>query len=282
MTAPHRVIALAWREWGWPTFHVGIDIDKLTAWATLSTALATGVLATATFLMAKRTNAMARETHRTADAAQQELEVVARQAEAAQRQSEIAEAALGASIRPLIVDVPHGTFREVARNPFPVVTTRAAWPPDTSKQDVSVVFVLPESAEQSERGLRYLNVSAPMRNVGSGVAMLINVWLVVPFADGQPTRAMGVVDQQALPPGEVTYARFESIQGDTDHAAVWDAVIERGDEVEVLIDYTDLAGQQRSKTSLFLRPLGEDYESYFVYHAKSVLVAENPLGTPWG
>jgi hypothetical protein len=107
----------------------------------------------ATFVLALKTRALADSGQKTASAAERELALLGDQAEAVKRQSEVAEAALQASIKPLLIDVPLHSMQAG------YVGSRSG----SAHTDFSVNSeIMPE--------MRTGSLTVPVRNVGAGVA----------------------------------------------------------------------------------------------------------------
>jgi len=248
--------------------------------AGVGTAFGTLALAVATFVLAVRTKSMAQSGQQTAQAAQKELELLREQTEAARQQSETAQAALRASIRPILVDVPENTLREIKWHGGAAAVTSGGSPHEgTRKVDISMVSVSIEE-DHPEIG-PHIILAAPVRNVGAGVAMIRDVrWLIGRSGAGVHI-VVGTARQKTVPVGEHAELRFEVPYGAADYQPSYEA-IEREKDLLVEVIYADLGAQQVSRTQLSLRRQGGPGHPYRVYHANVFLVDYAPVGTPWG
>lgn len=209
-------------------------IDYVAAYATTLTAFGTLGLAIATLVLALKTRALAKSGQQTAHAAAQELEILRGQADAAQRQSEVAEAALNASIRPLILDVP----RESDRYP------RAFGPRDAQPGS--------DEAPENDFGIGFTpdhhTLVLPVRNVGAGVARMI---------------AATVATEDSLVHGNVPSV---IAAGETDFVSFWPVDFMAPEPfalgrtiVYIEVAYSDIAGSQESATRFQLDPSAERF-----------------------
>lgn len=237
-----------------------LTLEQLVAWATVGTAAGTLILAAATYIMARRTGALAKSSS-------DELGLLNEQTEAARRQSIAAEAALRASVRPYLLDVPRGTMKTIARGDvFPYVLAgfrRHPPPSETRVVDLSIVDqYLPPHDEGSPELDYWLRV--PVRNVGAGVAILGDTHLVL---HGHGRVLTGTTSANALPPGEVAGLVFEVEPG----AWEWDAA-ERSalarSPVTATVMYTDSAGEQAARAQIQL--LVDEAKDYYVADARVV------------
>ncbi len=212
-------------------------IDYIAAYATLGTALGTIVLAIATFTLAKKTASLA-------ESGEQELALLRDQTQAAMRHSEAAEAALNASVAPLILDVPPRTLR-----PGPLrtrYTERAGRSEEgklvTDRPDIDV-SVITWDADRSPAWLRI-----PIRNVGAGLALLDAASLTVEGEDG----SWNVLDAapedipSVVPPGEIRQLVF--VSEDTS----LNAMVVSDDPLVVEVSYADVSGEQGAATILYV------------------------------
>jgi hypothetical protein len=219
---------------------------------------------------------MAASGQRTADAAQRELDLLKTQAEAAQRQSELAEAALNASIRPLFTDVPPNTLQEVRQQRvFDLMqASRQGQLPDTRKIDISKVWSDIDSESLSTE------LVVPIRNVGSGVGLIVDVAAFVPrdeirlnFDDHSSyERVIGWPGGPTLPVGEHTTLMFREPKGSAAWAGLHSA-ISRGADVDVEVVYQDVSGAQDSVTRLSLSR-EDGTERYRVVMARARFASE--------
>ena len=273
----------------WLDIQVGGDLlEVITAVTTLATATGTLVLAFGTKTLADGTTDLARSTDVMAQATLHEVELAKEQvtavrehAEAAQKQSTLAEAALNASIRPLLVEVPPGMVKEVkAWNwfAFGVLGTQEKQR-DTEKIDISRVrFKIDEDGEEQTSEI---DMTVPIRNVGVGPAMLRGVRLEVPLEDGGVHIVVGRAEHSTLPVAEATNLLFEVPYGTADWEPLRSAAERRANLTAEAI-YTDLGGKQESRTLIHLKGTGEEAVTYKVLTSETVFVESNPAGTPWG
>ncbi len=228
-------------------------ITYVAAWATAATAGGTLALAGATYWLA-------RKTRETADAAKNELVVAVKQGKAMteqtgaigkqtdavieqgqemKRQGDVAEAALNASIRPLLINVPEGTTHTV--NDLPGFF---------GSVEVDRGLVAAEIAEG-----RAGRLAVPVRNVGAGLAL--GVVAVAAFAQNPGRR---VVARAAAPsviaPGEHDSIYFADTAGAASAAAQSPLVtlLESKEDLVVEVVYTDVAGRQKAATTFHLTP----------------------------
>lgn len=243
-------------------------LDGLAAWATVGTALGTLVLAGATY-------ALARQTRQLAVSSTQELDLLRQQTEAAQRQSVAAEEALRASVRPFILDVPPGTFREVRRDIFETLFARSRRdppPPETKKVDVSIVRH-EIRAEPENYGERAFWLEVPVRNVGNGVAVLEDAQL---WLHGQGHVLGGTPAAFALPVDGVTTLSFEVTPG----GPGWEIAMRAAaahEDMTAAVTYTDHAEQQASRTELLLVA---DKDGLYEVEGVRVVAADEPFPPP--
>ena len=202
-------------------------------------AIGTLALAAATVYLAMKTGSLSATS-------QQELDLLRQQAAAAQAQSATAEQALRASIRPVIIDVPKGTLREVRRHDWfwPMRRSGEPRPPETTKVDVSRVRI--SFGDPDEPQDRELKLDVPIRNVGAGLALIQRAVL-----HANVDCWTGRTSQQNLPVGEVAAAYFDTPEGSQEYEATV-RVTNAKRPLTLEIVYTDLAGGQTSHSFLHL------------------------------
>lgn len=235
-------------------------IDYVGAWATLGTAVGTLVLAAATFGLALKTRALAKSGKATADAsestaaaAQRELELLGDQTEAAKRQGEAAEAALSASVRPLLIDVPVHTMRTIQVQEQPGETHPATL-------DISVI------AASVFEDTRTAQLTVPVRNVGSGVARGVAAAVTVAGKDVVGSAIARGTAPSVIAAGESNWIWFEDTAGPASSAAQTPLVglLRTEEDLVVEVAYCDAAGRQIAASSLYLTKSGRTDRSYRV------------------
>jgi hypothetical protein len=252
------------------------------AWVGIGTAAGTLVLALATFWLAWKTSALASSSQKVADTSQREVGLMQSQVEAMQTQveamqaqsnamksqSETAQSSLHASVRPLIVEVPWGTPKEVAvdRPPW-------RWSPTSGsfKIDVSQVTLLKSAAQY--------DLIVPVRNVGTGVAVLTVILLEISDEAGSI-----FLDGHAAPPSvpsqETADLVFSIAKGENGWTELRKAVSQRA-FLTASVHYCDLAGDQGSETRLRLAWRGGSRKKLrYVVVRTDMDLPDKPLGTP--
>ena len=235
-------------------------IEYVADWATVGAALGTIGLAVATFVLALKTRALAKSGQETADAAkltaaaaERELELLRDQAEALRDQSKAADAALNASVRPLLIDVPYHTTRTIQVQEKPG---------EKHPAEVEVSVIWGEVALTARTG----RLTVPVRNVGAGVALGLSAAVTVPREDvvGEPI-ARGNAPS-VIPAGETEWVWFEDTAGPASAAANTSLVylLESGADLVLEVAYSDGAGSQEAATSIYLTKSGRTDRSYRV------------------
>lgn len=220
-------------------------IEYVAAWATFGTALGTIGLGIATFALARRTRALAASGQETADAAKEELTLLGNQAESARRQSSAAEAALNASLRPLVIDVPRHSMRTI-------------WVRDQGERRPEAVDSSVISATVRET-TRTGSLTVPVRNVGSGAALGV----AVAVSNYREKTAGGRIAEgeapSVIPAGEADWLVFEDMEGAAAVAGVTPLVdlLRSEEDLVVEVAYSDAAGRQESATQLYLTRSGQ-------------------------
>jgi hypothetical protein len=156
-----------------------IDWNEWVAIGTLTLAAVTVVLAFVSAAGVIVARDAARDTRRLAETAEQEARAVLEQAEATRSQAAIAQATLSASVQPLLGHVPLGEFDE-----------------DNPEAEIGAVKVKGDN--------RHLWISIPVRNVGSGVAVIQEAKL----APGSRVRFGQGISSTMVPVGELTRCWF--------------------------------------------------------------------------
>jgi len=222
---------------------------------TEATAVGTLALAAATFLLALKTKALA-------DTATKELTLVEKQIAETQRQSVTAEAALTASIRPVLVDVPRPTFR---RGPKTTTLNPAGFG-TKSTADIDVSQIRSESADER------LYLIVPVRNVGPGPARVTAV-TVTAAGEGQTGAPVAVGrGPSVIAAGEVAEVRFTAETGSGPAKLI--QLLRTDDDLVVEASYTDVAGRQGAASQLLLQKRGPDQ-----YSATGVRLLDEPQFT---
>jgi hypothetical protein len=190
-----------------------------TVFATLSLA---GVAALSAIVAAWSAILTKRSVGLTADevaATKRSVEVAAEGVAATRENVEIATRDLETAIRPVLADVPRGEFiRDVMGLGQPV-----GWTEDLAAITIAVYPDRPGA-----------HCSVPMRNVGTGVAVLVETRAQM---DADLSWHSGDVSVRLLPPGEIVRLSFQLPATPTDH-------------LEVRACYTDIAGGQVTRTGL--------------------------------
>ena len=229
-------------------------IDYVAAWATFGTAVGTIGLAVATFVLALKTRALATSGQETADAAKQELLLLRSQTDAAQRQSVAAEAALNASARPLLIDIPRHTMKTIQVQERPGVE-------HPEEIDLSVIT---SRIDQSPRAGQMM---VPVRNVGAGVALGLAAaaGLVIELEAAGATVAHGEAPS-VIAAGESAAVWFEDTAGVASAAAEPPLayLLRAGADLVVEVAYCDVSGRQEAATSLYLTKSGTTDRTYRV------------------
>jgi hypothetical protein len=206
-------------------------------WASIATAVGTISLGLATFWLGWQT----RNVAKTGDA---ELKLLGRQANAADSQSKAAEAALSASIRPLLLDVPRHTHREILTGPF----GRGGLQP----VDASVIYAVVSDSE--------VHLTVPVRNAGQGVALVTAAALTSIDAERVVRPVVTGGTPSAIAPREEDSVYFD----DDDGPSNLRHLIEVGGDLVVEVAYSDAAGGQLAATRLYLIRSGQVGRSYRV------------------
>jgi hypothetical protein len=162
---------------------------------------------------------MARETTRLVEAAERELLAVLAQSEATSQQAAVAQAALDASVQPMLGPVPVGEFDEA----------------DAEADRGEVRWRFSDD---------YLLISVPFRNVGSGVALVTSAR--ISDRDGKMFERAQEVGQTAIPPGESTRVFF-SLRVPENNDIV------RSNVQLVTVRYADVSGRQRFRSVAAVR-----------------------------
>jgi hypothetical protein len=203
-----------------------------------------------TVFLAWKTRALAQSAQKTAEVAERELELIRGQTEAATRQSVTAEAALNASVRPLLVDVPLHTMRTIYGQERPGGKHPAG-------VDVSVI------SASIDEGTRTARLTVPVRNIGAGPA--IGLGVAVTREDDDATIARGKAPS-VVAAGDSDWYWFEDTAGTASAAAVTPLVhlLQSNEDLVVEVAYADIANRQEAATSLYLTRSGRTDRSYRV------------------
>ena len=201
--------------------------------ANIGVALATLALAGMTFLAVRVGQHQAATALRQVEVSEHQTDQMRQQVAAAHRQLEIARDTLAAQQRPLLIDVAWGTM-EPRHIQFGSIVDR---------DPGSKVLSSPVKTEVSEASDPVL-ISVPLRNVGTGIAMIGGLGL------SPPGPVSGEISQPNVPPGEMTKLSF-SVPADLELA---EAI--RNGAFTVEVRYTDLAGQSDTVTTAHVRRRG--------------------------
>jgi hypothetical protein len=180
--------------------------------------------------------ALAAATKETADAARQELDLLRDQADAARRQGDVAEAALNASVRPLLIDVARHTLRDT---PLNVAITSDGQSTGAATRPVDFSIIRWDIRENDAWP------RVPVRNVRARVARVIAAAVTVSRegAIGEPV-VSGVVPS-VIGAGEHAYVMFRAT-ADTEERRFADLsrLLQSEEEIVVEVACSDLAGRQ--------------------------------------
>jgi hypothetical protein len=155
----------------------------------------------------------------------------------------------------MLIDVPRFSMRTMPAEDRPG---------ETEEVDASPIFA---SIGESRAG----SLLVPVRNVGAGVGLgLAAAATFARDAVGNPV-ARGVAPS-VLPAGELDAIRFADTPGPASVAAVTPLVelLQSGEDLVVEVAYSDVAGRQRSASSLSLRKstmTDRDYSVTSVEHS---------------
>jgi hypothetical protein len=234
--------------------------DSLVAIGTLGLAIATLVLALKTRALAKSGQVTADAAQLTAAAAQQELELLRDQTDAAKRQSEAAEAALNASVLPVLLDIPQHTMFQLPTEITARLPYRQLGGPVPTEVDLSVI-----SATDSDD---FPSLVVPVRNVGAGVALGIDAAVymeadegVVVYGEAPSAIAVGGHDHVWFGGPEERLGERAPVVVDQDALR---RVLRSGQDLVVEIAYSDVSGRQEAAASLHLTRSGRTDRAYRV------------------
>jgi hypothetical protein len=197
-------------------------------------------------------------------AAAGQVELLRAQTESLWRQSDAAEAALNASIRPLITSVPRPTIMRI-----PIEQT------DVWRMVPSQVRQVPPATEIDASEIREAKIDdrptllVPVRNVGSGVARLVRAALST-----ERLVTPSIYVQTKTPPSVIGVDEVANIVFSTgeEHEPMpgWLEILLGGDEpLLVEVRYTDVAGRQETATTIVLK---RNYRGQFRTERVSLLV----------
>jgi hypothetical protein len=233
-------------EFGW---------EALVAIGTLALALATAALGLSTRNLSARTaeevehsGQLVKESQRQVEATRPQVEATHEQVEAARKQVEVsqeqvrtaqealdaahehtrlAQLTLDAQIRPALVDVPLDLSHTES------IFYSGQWVPIDSHRGFVHVHI-----DQQGAGARIL---VPMRNAGSGLAMIRGISLEVGKATPPP---LTTIQPANVPPGEYSRVSFIAAPDHPAFDAIQDALAPGYQTFSVVVAYTDLAGGQ--------------------------------------
>lgn len=201
--------------------------EALVAIGTLLLALATALLAWSTRSLADETEESVKHSAELAKEAREQVKQAELLAGEARQQTEIAQLTLNAQVRPVLIDVPLNLGGEEQ------VFYPGRSEPVTLPRGGVHVFSSPD----------LIMIGAPLRNAGSGLAMIRGARLNV----GAATPPVEVYIRPAnVPPGERGRLSFAASRDNSSFDAIKEA-IERGN-LSVEVGYTDLVGQQYTVT----------------------------------
>jgi hypothetical protein len=177
-----------------------------------------------TFMLAFATAALALSTRREAQASLQQVEISRR--------------ALQAGSRPLLVDAPKGVFFD-----------EHSLEVESGSKDRGAVIASSHQLSGPDDAFGYVEFNVPLQNVGSGVA-LIDRFVMRDF----PINAAWshTASQSVVPVGQLVTLRMSADIDPGDAQALEIELRQDHHEVEVEVWYTDLAGEQRSRTRLLV------------------------------
>jgi hypothetical protein len=196
-------------------------------------------VAIGTLGLAFATIGLALSTRRLAARTQQDVEVATRSALAAER-------GLAIGVRPLLADVPIGTFlqgRQMGQHEYQE---------DVADIDVDVYV---DEAQ--------VEIKVPLRNVGAGLALLAGPQLDI---DVERLSWRAVAQQTAVPSGDLTRLDFYGTWPDVETAGAQGVRLEENAfEFSVQVSYTDLNGEQETVTRAVLRHrLTEEDDDWYI------------------
>ena len=269
-------------------------ITYVAAYATAATAAGTIALAGATYWLGRKTRDTARaakddlaqtvEQGRTlqkqtqavvdqadavkaqTDATAQQVELLRQQTEAAARQSTAAEAALNASVQPLLVDVPYGTILRVAPSRRRTMTAaQGGTAAQSSESDASAIYW-----NVSEHRTM---LSFRVQNVGQGAARLQR-YVLTYVRDFTSPVSVRVERSRVVAPGQLTLLTFSSDDEPSDERGWLTFLLESDEPLAVEMVYTDVAGRQGTATRLHLQKNSDG-----IYHVNYVDALVEPRFT---
>lgn len=169
------------------------------------------------------------------------LRLAARNANAAERAAAIAGAALRAGTRPMLVDVPR---RKLMDGPEEIMLAGVPFDVECSGQIVTSLDV-PRSVHPF--------LSLPLRNAGTGVAVIEDIEIDVPGA-GEIADSAAADRQHLQADGEMRV--FVAVGRTSSAFRAFDEAINHGEAMMVRLRYTDLAVTRRYETTFEIRAIG--------------------------
>lgn len=187
-------------------------------------AIGTLALAGATLTLAFATRSLSKKTAEEVEQSTRQVEEARRQVDVAQEQTRIAGLTLNTQIRPVLIDVP-----------LDLSITEPIFYPDREEP----IDGNPGAVHVGAAGPTF-RISVPVRNAGSGLAMIRGIGLRVPDAI-PPPRTM--IRPANVAPGEQSRVSFF---GSADEDARFEPALTAiaAGRLNVEIGYSDLAGQQ--------------------------------------
>jgi hypothetical protein len=221
------IVAFAVLYIWWPSFRQDVwqpFKDNAEPWVAIGTIL----LALATAGLAAATLGIARQSRR-------EVGAVTEQTKVSLDEVEISRKALQAQARPMLVDAPRGVHF------------------DAQGDDRGAIKFSAGAGTSEDEQIGYAECIVPMQNVGSGVALITGFefkW----FGQGWNRRAL----QTVVPPGQLT--NFDFFRGDLDPGEAdmqgWALADGPSEDFEVEVTYTDMEGEQPTRTRLLAHTVG--------------------------
>jgi hypothetical protein len=248
-------------------------ISYVAAWATAATGVGTIGLASATYWLARKTRETAEaardelkeavvqskaieqqtqavidqagSVNRQVEATTQQVGLLREQAEAAARQTVTAEAALNASVQPLLLDVPYGTILRVPPSPRKTIeAAKRGEPVQATESDASHIYW-----DISEHRTM---LSFRVQNAGPGAARLQSSYLTQ-ARDLTPPLSVRNERQSVVAPGQLALLVFSSDDEPRDELGTLTRILESDEELLVEVAYSDVSGRQRTATRFYLQ-----------------------------
>jgi hypothetical protein len=235
---------------------VVLDLEHVTAYAAIGTAVGTLALAIATYFLAKGTRADVAASTRQAEASTEQAKASLRQAEESSRHADLADRALRAQTTPLLADVPYGVPKVSGYAPMPRDPARRAGameilglgPHQPHYRDASELYT-----GIDEGGDETASLSVPVRNIGLGAAVITSV----EFRLLEREPVTGLCSSPVVPHGEVVVAELEVHPKDPRYTEAR-RVVEDASTFSVVVAYSDANGEAIGAVRLDVHPIPSD------------------------